>query len=88
MPTVNRIRPANGPIIGERHLRNVLQFYAHYHNQVRTRLSIGKDAPVSRSAQFTSCWQTAFKSLKNLSQAAIIGTLAHLQINEVLYNRG
>ena len=38
-------------ILGERHLRNVLQFYAHYHYQVRTRLSLGKDAPVSRAAQ-------------------------------------
>ena len=25
--------------------------YAHYHNQVRTHLSLGKDAPVSRAAQ-------------------------------------
>lgn len=38
-------------ILGERHLRNVLRSYAHYHNQVRTHLSLGKDAPVSRAAQ-------------------------------------
>ena len=51
VPTANRIRLANGPILGERHLRNVLQSHAHYHNQVRTHLSLGKDAPVSRAAQ-------------------------------------
>jgi hypothetical protein len=28
-----------------------LQSYAHYHNQVGTRLSLGKDAPVNRAAQ-------------------------------------
>lgn len=38
-------------IFDERHLRNVLRSYAHYYNQVRTHLSLGKDAPVSRAAQ-------------------------------------
>ncbi len=38
-------------IFGERHLRHVLQSYAHYHNQVRTHLSLGKDAPVSRAVR-------------------------------------
>ena len=38
-------------IFGERHLRHVLRSYAHYHNEVRTHLSLGKDALVSRAVQ-------------------------------------
>ncbi|WP_373503678.1 hypothetical protein [Aestuariivirga sp.] len=38
-------------ILGERHLRQVLQYYAHYYNGARTHLSLGKDSPVSRVVQ-------------------------------------
>ena len=38
-------------VFGEQHLRHVLRSYTHYHNEVRTHLSLGKDAPVSRAAQ-------------------------------------
>src|SRR5258708_17079102 len=35
-------------VFGERHLRYVLLSYMHYYNEVRTHLSLGKDAPTSR----------------------------------------
>jgi transposase InsO family protein len=38
-------------VIGEAHLRRVLKAYASYYNEVRTHLSLKKDAPHSRSAQ-------------------------------------
>ena len=38
-------------ILGERHLRHVLKCYMAYYNEVRTHLSLGKDAPSTRSIQ-------------------------------------
>ena len=38
-------------VFGERHLRYVLLSYMHYYNEVRTHLSLGKDAPTSRRVQ-------------------------------------
>jgi transposase InsO family protein len=38
-------------VFGEAHLRRVLKGYASYYNEVRTHLSLNKDAPHSRSAQ-------------------------------------
>ncbi len=38
-------------VFGERHLRHVLLSYMHYYNEVRTHLSLGKDAPTSRCVQ-------------------------------------
>jgi transposase InsO family protein len=38
-------------VLGERHLRHVLHSYKDYYNEVRTHLSLNKDAPVSRSVQ-------------------------------------
>jgi hypothetical protein len=35
-------------VFGERHLRHVLLSYMNYYNEVRTHLSLGKDAPASR----------------------------------------
>jgi Integrase core domain len=35
-------------VVGERHLRHVLASYQKYHNEVRTHLSLQKDAPVRR----------------------------------------
>src|SRR5450756_1120434 len=35
-------------VFGERHLRHVLLSYMKYHNEVRTHLSLDKDAPTSR----------------------------------------
>jgi hypothetical protein len=35
-------------VFGEGHLRHALQSYMDYYNEVRTHLSLGKDAPVSR----------------------------------------
>jgi transposase InsO family protein len=37
--------------VGERHLRHALLSYMHYYNEVRTHLSLGKDAPTSRRIQ-------------------------------------
>jgi len=38
-------------IFGERHLRHVLRSYALYYNEVRTHLSLDKNAPFPRAAQ-------------------------------------
>jgi|SRR5258705_2958564 len=38
---------------GERHLRHVLLSYVKYYNEVRTHLSLNKDAPATRSVQRT-----------------------------------
>src|SRR5258708_38874990 len=35
----------------ERHLRHVLLSYMKYHNEIRTHLSLEKDAPVSRAVK-------------------------------------
>ena len=35
-------------VLGEAHLRRILQAYARYYNDVRTHRSLGKDAPASR----------------------------------------
>src|SRR6202451_4509504 len=38
-------------VFGERHLRHVLLSYMKYYNEIRTHLSLEKDAPVSRAVQ-------------------------------------
>src|SRR6202035_4207038 len=38
-------------VFGEAHLRRVLAAYATYYNDVRTHLTVGKDAPVHRPIQ-------------------------------------
>ena len=38
-------------VFGERHLRHLLLSYMKYHNEVRTHLSLEKDAPVSRAVE-------------------------------------
>jgi transposase InsO family protein len=38
-------------VLGELHLRRILQSYARYYNETRTHLALGKDAPVSRSVR-------------------------------------
>jgi transposase InsO family protein len=40
-------------VLGEAHLRRILESYAHYSNGVRTHRFLNKDAPVSRSVQRT-----------------------------------
>jgi len=40
-------------IFGEAHLRQILSSYAAYHNEVRTHLALGKDAPLGRAVQRT-----------------------------------
>jgi Integrase core domain len=38
-------------VFGERHLRHVLLSYMKYHKEIRTHLSLEKDAPVSRAVK-------------------------------------
>ena len=52
-------------ILGEAHLRRILQSYAHYYNDIRTHRSLNKDAPVSRPVQRTG----------EISSRAILGGL-------------
>jgi transposase InsO family protein len=40
-------------VLGEAHLRRILQTYARYYNGIRTHRSLDKDAPVSRPVQRT-----------------------------------
>jgi hypothetical protein len=42
-------------VFGEVHLRGVLKAYASYYNEVRTHLSLDKDAPYFRRAQKLGC---------------------------------
>ena len=44
-------------VLGEAHLRRILQSYADYYNGVRTHRSLDKDAPVSRPVQRTGVHQ-------------------------------
>jgi transposase InsO family protein len=38
-------------VLGETHLRRIMSAYAAYYNKARTHLSLGKDAPISRSIE-------------------------------------
>jgi hypothetical protein len=38
-------------VSGEAHLRRILKTYVSYHNQLRTHLSLNKDAPIHRPNQ-------------------------------------
>ena len=40
-------------VLGERHVRHILLSYMNYHNDVRTHLSLEKDAPVSGAVELT-----------------------------------
>ena len=54
-------------VVGEAHLRRILQTYAGYYNEIRTHRSLDKDAPVSRSVQRTG----------SIKSHAILGGLHH-----------
>jgi transposase InsO family protein len=54
-------------VLGEVHLRRVLQSYADYYNIVRTRRSLNKDAPIFRPVQQTGA----------ISSRAILDGLHH-----------
>jgi Integrase core domain len=38
-------------VLGEAHLRQILQSYARYYNEIRTHRSLNKDAPRTRPVQ-------------------------------------
>jgi transposase InsO family protein len=38
-------------VLGEAHLRRMLQSYARYYNEIRTHRSLNDDAPLTRSVQ-------------------------------------
>jgi hypothetical protein len=40
-------------VLGEAHLRRILKAYISYYNNVRTHLSLRKDAPSPRSIEWT-----------------------------------
>ena len=54
-------------VVGEAHLRRILQIYAGYYNEIRTHRSSDEDAPVSRSVQRTG----------SVISRAILGGLHH-----------
>src|SRR2546421_4264945 len=54
-------------VLGEVHLRQILQSYARYYNDIRTHRSLDKDAPVSRQIQ----------RIGGIKSHAILGGLHH-----------
>jgi transposase InsO family protein len=54
-------------VLGEAHLRRILQRYADYYNKIRTHRSLDKDAPVYRSIQ----------RVGSITSQAILGGLHH-----------
>jgi hypothetical protein len=54
-------------VLGERHLRRLLQNYAKYHNKIRTHRSLKKAAPISCAIQ----WIGSIKS------SPVVGGLHH-----------
>jgi Integrase core domain len=54
-------------VLGEVHLRQILQSYARYYNDIRTHRSLDKDAPVSRQIQ----------RMGSIKSYAILGGLHH-----------
>ena len=54
-------------VLGEAHLRRILQTYARYYNVIRTHWSLDKDAPVSRPVQ----------RIGSIKSHAILGGLHH-----------
>ena len=54
-------------VLGEAHLRRILESYADYYNGVRTHRSLNKDAPISRTVQRTDM----------INSRAILGGLHH-----------
>jgi transposase InsO family protein len=49
--SIRRECPDYVVVLGERHLRHVLQSYMNYYNETRTHLSLDKDAPLSRTVE-------------------------------------
>jgi hypothetical protein len=45
------LRRYRGKVFGERHLRHLLSSYQTYYNEIRTHLSLMKDAPIPRDVQ-------------------------------------
>jgi hypothetical protein len=56
--------------LSEVHLRQILQTYAHYYNDIRTHRSLNKDAPLSRPVQ----------RIGFINSHAILGGLHHLYV--------
>jgi hypothetical protein len=54
-------------VLGEVHLRQILQSYACYYNDIRIQRSLHNDAPVSRQIQRTG----------SIKSHAILGGLHH-----------
>jgi hypothetical protein len=54
-------------ILGEAHLRRILQTYAGYYNKIRTHRSLDKDAPAFRPVQ----------RVGTITSNAILGGLHH-----------
>jgi hypothetical protein len=64
-------------VFGERHLRHVLLSYMKYHNEIKTHLSLEKDAPVSR----------AVKLAGTILCRPVLGRLAPPICSDLIYDR-
>jgi transposase InsO family protein len=54
-------------VLGEVHLRQILQSYARYYNDIRTHRSLDKDVPVTRQ----------IRRIGSIKSRAILGGLHH-----------
>jgi transposase InsO family protein len=54
-------------VLGEAHLRRILQSYSGYYNDIRTHRSLDKDAPVPRPVQLSGI----------INSHAVLGGLHH-----------
>ena len=58
-------------VFSEAHLRRILRSYAAYYNQVRTHLSLSKDAPVVRTVQ----------RIGQITAVPLLGGIHHQYVN-------
>src|SRR5215471_319833 len=65
-------------VVGERHLRHVLASYQKYYNEVRTHVSLQKDAPVRRDVCRTG----------RVRSSPILGGLQPSYISSLSFRRG
>jgi transposase InsO family protein len=65
-------------VFGERHLRHLLKSYQRYYNEVRTHLSLQKDAPIPRNVQ----------SAGRVILVPLLGGLHHQYVRVLSFRQG
>ena len=65
-------------VFGERHLRHLLNSYQKYYNEIRTHLSLKKDAPIPRDVQ----------RVGHVLAVPILGGLHHQYVRSLSFRQG